>query len=94
MVRRQKTRREIATATHVPCSECPILSNIAKCNPRHVTGAYEPAFRKQLRTSYPLAVWVLDITMGKEVESVMDERQSSVQASIFKEEFVSSIAKK
>ena len=57
-------------------------------------GAYEPAFRKQLRTSFPLAAWVLDLTMGKEVESVLDEKQSSVQASIFKEEFVSSIAKK
>merc|ERR1719308_783497 len=50
-------------------------------------GAYDKGYRKTLKTTYPLAAAVLDMFMEKDEESVMDQKISSKEASIFKEEF-------
>ena len=50
-------------------------------------GAYDPGYRRTLRTTYPLAAAVLNMVMEKEVESVVDQQISNEKASIFREEF-------
>jgi len=50
-------------------------------------GAYDKGYRRTLRTTYPLAAAVLDLFMEKEEETVIDQKNSCEEASIFREEY-------
>ena len=53
------------------------------------SGAYDSAYRRRLRTSYPFCAWVLDILMDKEEEGVvLDEELVAAGASIFREDIM------
>ena len=54
-----------------------------------ILGAYDSAYRRTLRISYPFCAWVLDIMKGREEEGVIDKEQVLVEASIFREDIFS-----
>jgi len=49
-------------------------------------GAYDPGYRKVLRTTYPLAAHVLDLLMEKEEDTVLREEEISQQAATIRYE--------
>jgi len=49
-------------------------------------GAYDPGYRKVLRTTYPLAAHVLDLVMEKEEDTVLQEEKISEHAATMRSE--------
>ena len=52
----------------------------------NILGAYDPGYRKVLRTTYPLAAHVLDLVMEKEEDTVLREEEISQQAATIRDE--------
>ena len=52
----------------------------------NILGAFDPGYRKVLRTTYPLAAHVLDLLMEKEEDIVLHEEKIFEKAAIIREE--------
>ena len=45
-----------------------------------IAGAYDSGYRKLLRTTYPLAAWILDLLIKREEDTVLGDAEISEQA--------------
>ena len=52
----------------------------------NILGAYDPGYRKVLRTTYPLAAHVLDLVMEKEEDIVLREEEIFEHAASIRDE--------
>ena len=54
------------------------VSNNRKCD--FISAAYDPGYRKLLRTTFPLAASILDLLMKKEEDTVISQDGKAEQA--------------
>ena len=69
------------------------LAMFLACASSVAFAAYDEGYRKVLRTTFPFGAAFLDLLMDREEESVMDQEESSKEASIFREEFKDALRK-